>query len=56
VYESNGAESKPVLWETLITSVSDGEKGWPGLLVRPVSNSLFDYHNLHAESEGVCHG
>ena len=55
-YEPNGAESKPVLWETLITSASDGEKGWPGLLVRPFSNLFLYYHNLHAESKGVCHG
>jgi len=29
---SGASESKPVLWETLITAGSDGEKGWSGLL------------------------
>ena len=37
-------ESKPVMWETLITSVDDEGESWAGLSVRHFSNrSHFPY-------------
>ena len=51
-----GAESQPVLWETLITSVYDPGKRWAGLLVRLFyTHSLLGYY-WYPHAEGVCHG
>jgi hypothetical protein len=48
-------ESKPVLWETLITSVYDEGKGWAGLTVRQFPNrshSLIIIRMLRASAHG----
>ena len=48
---NNGVPEKPVLWESLITSVDDEGKGWAGI---GAAFLQFAYYNLYPE--GVCHG
>lgn len=45
-------DSKPVLWETFITSVdNEEEKGWAGISVRH-----FSFAYCYPYAEGVCYG